>query len=126
MLKTFSLAEQWKMASTETVGALYWTTDKFAYNALKLLGKGNAIMTMPASGIQPVADSMGRQEAAVRLNSPNRNTMAWILLAKQYAQSGSSTGCFPLNSLCLLYPDAPSCKARGFTVTFWIKVLSVC
>ena len=114
------------MVGTESNGGLYWTPDKYAYNALKLIDKGNAILIMPDSGALTATDSMGRENAAIRLSSLSRHTQGWLMLAQDFSSSYSSEdGCFPDNTLCILHPDATSCKARGFTVTIWMRVLSV-
>ena len=114
------------MSGTESSGGLYWTPDIYAYNSLKLMERGNAILMMPKSDAAPATDWMGRQDAAIRLGSVSRNMNGRLLLAEDFSSSYSAQdGCFAANTLCILHPDAATCKARGFTVTIWMRVLSV-
>lgn len=123
------LADQYAMWSQ--TGSLYWSTDVYAYSALRLMGKGNAVYSASGASLSFLADRFGRTQSATYLTtdlSPS-NPSNWLMLVNGYpAAASASTGCFDTSGAsgasCLFNPDLLTCALQGFTFCFWATIRS--
>ena len=111
--------------------SLYWTTDVYAYSALRQMGAGNAVYSPPTASVSFQADRFGRAQSATYLLTDRwpLNPSNWFMLVSGYPSNASAnTGCFDTSSVeaasCLFNPDLLTCGLRGFTFCFWATIKS--
>lgn len=117
---------------SQTANSLYWTTDVYAYSALRQMGSGNSVYGPSTASVSFLADRTGRPQSATYLMTDRSpvNPSNWLMLVNGYPSTPtSSIGCFDTggasSASCLFNPDLPICSTQGFTFCFWAIIKSV-